>query len=177
MVFWRVGCVVVGVLLLAACGADKAPPNTVSASAVPAEKSRDNVTCAEHFSQARQAILGTLRGTQHRPLTALASELSVDVQPSGMDANSRLTRSCSFHNRRLLSVQTTRPARSQALPAACDALVEHIDKHCLQPLQQRGEPLSRQCHRTLLGLSGSAEDIDRMLGDEANCASLTGRLL
>jgi len=148
--------------------ANGAPP----AQAKAAPQARETVSCAEHYGEVRDAILGTLRGTESSSLVALVTQHSVGVLSplaagtSPADANCRSS-SRSFREKR-------KPGTTSAWPLApqCSALLERVDARCLKPLAERGEPLSTACNLTLNGTADMSDGLKRKMGDGGFCESM-----
>lgn len=182
--FVRSSLVTLLMLGLSACDSASSPGNSGSASSpapangaspTPAEgasPARETVSCAQHYGEVRDAILGTLRGTESLSLVTLVTQHSVGVLSplaagtSPADANCRSS-SRSFREKR-------KPGTASAWPLApqCSALLERIDARCLKPLAERGEPLSTACNLTLNGTADMSDGLQRKMGDGGFCESM-----
>lgn len=163
-------------LALAACGgpaSDGAPIAQAASTAAAGERSRrERVDCAVHYATARDAVLGTLRGTEHMPLIGLATTLSEGVLSPLPEGTSPEAADCDFAQRQLFRKRQADATPPRTLAPACAALIERIDRDCLEPLAQRGVPLPGACHTLIVGLADSREELGRKLGDDAYCASM-----
>lgn len=180
-------CCAALVLLLTACGgaaSDPAPAAapTAATSAQPASPApterprRERVDCAVHYATARDAVLGTLRGTEHLPLIAPVTALSEGVLSPLPDGASPQSADCSFAQRQLLAKRQPDATPPRTLAPTCAALVESIDRACLQPLAQRGVPFTSACNTLLVGIADGREELDRKLGNDGYCASMASTL-
>lgn len=131
---------------------------------------REQIVCSEHYAQVREAILGTLRGTESLPLITVVTRVSSTVLDGTV---SLLNADCSFDNRKLQESRSPVAAPATPLQGRCAALVERIDTRCLQPLVERGEPLDKHCHLVLVAIADqSQKDVLRKMSSDQFCASM-----
>ncbi len=132
-----------------------------------AEEAGDQA-CAAYFNEFHDAVLGTLRGTEHIYFTSHVATISESTHGAGVQVPKFVC------ERGLKSLRKTRKADSSSartLGPACKALVEHVDKDCLKPLIESGKGISDSCSQTLYGLSASPDDLGAQMADDDFCKS------
>lgn len=173
--FERAACVIALILALAAC--NPAGQNQAASSAAPAADSvhprREKILCSDHYAQVREAILGTLRGTESLPLIQVATRVSSTVLS---DTAVRFNTD-GFDNRQFQKLRIPTVSSATPLQGKCAALVERIDARCLLPLVERGEALDRNCHVVLIGIADHEQkEVMRKMRNEDFCASMQDSL-
>jgi len=171
-VFERTAGAAALILILTAC--NPVNPESAASAAAPGVKTaaaqREKVPCSEHYARVREAILGTLRGTESLPLIQVATRVSSTVLD---DTAARFTADCSFDSKKFQALRSPANASAVPLQGQCADLVEKIDARCLRPLVERGEPLDKKCHVVLVGIADhDRQEMVRKMHDEAFCVSM-----
>lgn len=159
-------------LLLSACGgSDSAPAKATDSAAAKGTGSErsDQISCKEFFNEFRDGVLGHLRGTEQLGLIAHVTAVSASTYGSGTEPTMVPESSCGIFGRSLRKARKPGSFTAAQLAPACAALVERIDQDCLKPLVGGGIALGKTCNMTLIGLSGSREDIGRIMADDSQC--------
>lgn len=141
-----------------------------TASTPAAGRGGDRVDCPTWFSESRATLLGALNGTEQANMIQLVTALSASTHANGETGEVRVPTSvCGYFGGQLRKDRKPNSRRAAPRAAACTAMIESIDQHCLQPLAQRGIALNAACNQTLIGFSGSAEDLDQRMANDGGC--------
>ena len=170
----RIPLIILTVVLLQACSGDQA---AAPAKKRPTESHNSArsvaISCDEYFSELRAAILGHLRGTEHIGLVSVVTPVTETTYASTTHQGPvEIPASiCSAFGKSLRKRRQTHTDSPFTLAPACATLVERIDTDCLVPLVERSQALSSNCSQTLIGLSGSRDDLARLFADNDYCVN------
>lgn len=170
--FKRTAGVAALILALTACNpADQKSAASATAPAADiARPAREKILCSEHYAQVREAILGTLRGTESLPLIQVATRVSSVVLD---DTATRFNADCGFDSQKFQKLRSPIATPVVPLQGQCAALVEKIDAQCLKPLVERGEALDKKCHVALVGIADNEpQGMMQKMHNDGFCASM-----
>lgn len=155
-----------------ACDSGGAPtPGSTPESTPATSTARETVSCAQHYGELREAILGALRGSEKLPLIAPVTQHSTGVLSPLAAGKTPADVDCRSANRSLRAKRS--PGSAWTVAPECAALIERIDAVCLKPLVERGEPLSAACNTTLIGMAGTqADSLQRIMGNGGFCGPM-----